>query len=175
MFVQLKKQDPLSFSSQRVRRLFRSIRDIQVVLPGFPAQQASAYLVVLSTGQSHQLLMGLYLHQDCRPVFFRPEASAVKGVTVEQQLQAGQEFAESMGFVVTDTDIDRLTPARFEAYWRALPICNAAGHSDGSVVPTGEVGAEITGQKMLIGDDPLATEQVQTRCRESLGRFLAAM
>jgi hypothetical protein len=181
MFVQQKKLNCLNMPAKRLRRLYCSTVDLQVALQGFPAQMASAYLASLTAAGGAQIVLGLYLVESGCAVFFLPRSGEVAAEMAEQVLQEGLEFAESMGFVLADADIHRLRPEKLEAYWKSLPIC-VAPKPVASEPPAVTIAAPQPPATPAVEVSPppeaekaVSLEERKNRCRESLGRFLAAL
>lgn len=195
MFVQQKKLTHLNMPSKRLRRFFSSTVDVQIALPGYPAQMASAYLSALASRGGIQVILGLFLVQSRCSVFFLPPSGEVAPEQAEMMVQSGLEFAESMGFVLADADIHKLRPEKLDALWTGLPICNPPAPEP--VTPEPEVATEKTEavatkqppvtkpavpkvqQEIPVEEKkqkPVYTiEERRKRCKESLGRFLASL
>jgi len=220
MFVQQKKLTVLTLPSSRVRRLLTSTVDVQVALSGFPSQMASAYLVALKSGVGIQVVLGFFLADSRISVFFLPEAGEVTAEKADSMLEDGLEFAESIGFVLADADVDLMTPEQLDKYWRKLPICNkftgsvpvtkktmavmkapvtqtavdaektpvtqTAVDVERTPVPRKVIDAEVNPvtevrkvaplpARVAASKPPVSLEERRSRCKESLGRFLAAL
>ena len=180
MFVQQKKMTYLNLPAKHLRRLYASTVDVQLALPDFPAQMSSAYLVALSSGKNIQVLLGLYLVKSGRSVIFLPQAGEVAADKADTVLQGGLEFAESMGFVLADADIHKLSPDKLEAFWHDLPICTKPA----AVKPSAQKRAaqpiasgtdKVAGEEANKAADQVPLEERRRLCKESLGRFLASL
>ncbi|HEX9778856.1 MAG TPA: hypothetical protein VGA63_11965 [Geopsychrobacteraceae bacterium] len=177
MFVQQKKLTFLNLPATRVRRLYVSTVDVPVALQDFPAQRASACLAALASGNGIQVLLGLYLADSCRSIFFLPAAGEVAPHQAEPLLQEGLEFAESIGFVMADADIHLLRPEQLDAYWRNLPICRKPADSE-AAKQRASLAAEKPGSAPVtaaVAPPTLSPDETRQRCKESLGRFLASL
>lgn len=208
MFVQQKKLTFLTLPSNRVRRLLASTVSIQVALSGFPSQMASAYLVALKSGKGIQILLGFYLEESKRSVFFLPDAGEVAPEKADALFEEGMEFAESIGFVLADADIHQMSPEQLDSYWRKLPVCvmpaepapvkeSVPPEVKETVKEKKESSVDATIKKeppVVVKREPpvekklapppvkapvpkpsVSLEERQKRCKESLGRFLAAL
>lgn len=123
MFELDKKRTQLDIPAKRVLRLERSLSDIQVCLPGLDPQPATAYLCVFQASQGLRIAFVLHLHQTESLAFYlnndgdldKDEASRVLG-------EAGH-FAETLGFMMGNLDLHRLSPESRQDFWNALPLC----------------------------------------------------
>ena len=123
MFVLQNQLSVLNVPSSRVAILYRSGVDIQLALPDLPSQMGSAFLVMLKGGGKVQVLVGLFMAKSRCNIFYVSDSGEVPGERSEQELEAGQIFAESMGFILNDTEFGRMTAGQQETYWKSLPIC----------------------------------------------------
>ena len=123
MFVQQTKMSVLNVPCTRVGAVYRSVTDIQLALPDLPAQMASAYMVVLKGGSKVQVLVGLFMATSLKSLFYLSDMGEVPVDKSAEEIEAGLEFAESMGFVLQDMEFERMTPTEQELYWSQLPIC----------------------------------------------------
>ncbi len=123
MFVLQKQLSVLNVPSNRVAVLYRSGADIQLALPDLPSQMGSAFLVLLKGGGKVQALVGLFMAKSCRNVFYVSSSGEVPEKFIEQELESGLVFAESMGFILNDSELGRMAAEQQDAYWKSLPIC----------------------------------------------------
>lgn len=135
MFILQKNLSVLNVPRERVAMLYRSDADIQLALPDLPSQLATAFLVVLKGGGKGQVLIGLYMTKSHQSLLYVSDAGEVDAEHVDQELEAGFEFAESMGFILNDAELDRMTAEQQEVYWKTLPICHKHVPEETSVVP----------------------------------------
>jgi len=106
----------------KVVHLFRSMRDVQLALPGLPAQEASAYLCQYQTAQGAGTAAVFHLHKSCQLAFYVNTPREVALAKAEAMLDQALTFVESMGFLLTDLDIHLLTDADREMLWASLPL-----------------------------------------------------
>lgn len=157
MFVRQKDLERLDVSSQRILRLQRSLNDVQLALPEFPPQAATAYLCAVGTGAGVRVVAALHLHASRRLVFYLDNAGAVPREKAGSLFSGGTQFVESMGFMLGELDFQHLTPEDRSALWDSLPL------------KTGDAGASAgAGDQADLGDEK------RRRVLENLGRFLAS-
>lgn len=165
MFVQHKQLKILSVPASKVARLNTSVASVQLAFSGYPAQPAGAYLVALSGGNKVMIVVGFYLSESKISIFFVPQQGEVPVEEIEQVFEEGFVFAESMGFILSETDYHLLSSEDQQKLWQSLPICQAA-QSAASAPSTSRQAAPAVGDKL---------ENYRQRSLESLGRFLASL
>ncbi|MCF6179034.1 MAG: hypothetical protein L3J63_06560 [Geopsychrobacter sp.] len=200
MFVLQKQLSVLNVPSSRVALIYRSGADIQLALPELPSQLGSAYLVMLKGGGKVQVLVGLFMAKSRRNIFYVSDSGEVGSERADRELEAGQTFAESMGFILNDAEFGRLPADQQEAYWKGLPICQRHAAtlvepkiSEGKgVAPKPQEGPEArktqiaapsqthavvspSVQVATTVSDKTASAQKRRVLKERLGRFLASM
>ncbi len=126
MFVQHKQLKVLNVPASKVARLHTSAYGIQLALPGYPPQMASAYLVALAGGSKVLVAVGLHLTESKESVFFVPKQGEIPIEETEWVFDEGFVFAESMGFVLNDTDYHLLSNDDQKDLWASMPICRVA-------------------------------------------------
>lgn len=196
MFRWHKEMDRLAVPARRVLRLHRSLNRIQVALPGFPSQEATAYLCGFSSGQGVRVAAVLELHVSRRLAVYLNDQGEVADRKAGAVFSEGVGFAESMGFMLDDLNFQKLPPEEREVLWASLPL---AGEGKGAVpsalaarqthVPPAEegAGADLAGLEDILEEDwlppslrrrkrpsPEELERRRTNLRENLGRFLAS-
>lgn len=135
MFILQKNLSVLNVPRERVAMLYRSNADIQLALPDLPSQLATAFLVMLKGGGKGQVLVGLYMTKSHQSLLYISDSGEVDAEHVDQELEAGFEFAESMGFILNDVELDRMTAEQQAVYWKTLPICHKHVQEETSVAP----------------------------------------
>ena len=168
MFVQHKQLKNLNLPAGRVARLNSSAYDVQLAFPGFTPQPSSAYLVAISGGARVLVVVGFFLRESRQAIFFIPKQGEVSVEDAEQVFEEGFVFAESMGFVLSETDYHLLSAADQQKLWQSLPICrslaeqsSASGDGVSAVDPAREKSDGLSAYRK--------------RSLESLGRFLASL
>ena len=122
MFRWEKSLSALAVPAGAVLHLFRSMRDVQLALPGLPAQEASAYLCQYATPKGVGTTAVFHLHKSSQLAFYLEAPHEVAAEQAEAKLDQALIFVESMGFLLTDLDIQLLGEADRELLWSALPL-----------------------------------------------------
>ena len=122
MFQWDKSVGTLDMPVGKVLHLFRSMRDVQLALPGLPAQEASAYLCQYQAAQEVGTAAVFHLHKSSQLAFYVNTPREVAADRAESMLDQALVFVESMGFLLTDLDIHLLTEADREMLWASLPL-----------------------------------------------------
>jgi len=122
MFRWEKSFSSLAVPAGAVLHLFRSIRDVQLALPGLPAQEASAYLCQYATPRGVGTAAVFHLHKSSQLAFYLEAPHEVAADQAEAKLDQTLVFVESMGFLLTDLDIQLLSDADRDLLWSALPL-----------------------------------------------------
>ena len=164
MFVQHKQLKFLNVPASKISRLNTSAYSIQLALPGYVPQMAAAYLVALAGGAKVLVVVGLHLAESKASVFFVPKQGEVAVEDAERVFEEGFVFAESMGFVLNETDFHLMSSQDQQALWAAMPISRLAGENSAS---TGGAAGQPVGRDDL--------EAYRQRSLESLGRFLSSL
>lgn len=106
----------------KVMHLFRSMRDVQLALPGLPAQEARAYLCQYQVAQGVGTATIFQLHKSGQLAFYVDSPREVPAGKAESMLDQAMVFVESMGFLMTDLDIHLMSEADRELLWSSLPL-----------------------------------------------------
>ncbi len=166
MFVLQKQLSVLNVPSSRVAKLYRSGSDLQLTLPDLPSQLASAFLVLLKGAGKVQVLVGLHLARSCCSIFYLSDVGEVAAEFADRELEAGLDFAESMGFVLEDIEFGRMTEEQQEIYWKGLPICRRKAQGNVPVADSKPVEEKpspvINAKKKLPGSAPTADPEPET-------------
>lgn len=177
MFVQQKQLSVLNVPSSRVSMLYRSGTDIQLALPEMPSQMASAFMMLLRGGGKVQVLVALHLTKSAVNLFYVSDSGEVAAELADRELEAGLDFAESMGFVLNDVEFNRKTGPEKEAYWKSMPICTK--HSPLPVeTPAQKKPVQTEPAKVSSGLDPskrIKTEQPETETETLEDEITAAL
>jgi hypothetical protein len=124
MFQWDKSVGTLDMPVGKVLHLFRSMRDVQLALPGLPAQEASAYLCQYQLAHEVGTAAVFHLHKSSQLAFYVNTPREVPAERAESMLDQALVFVESMGFLLTDLDIHLLSDADREMLWASLPLQN---------------------------------------------------
>jgi hypothetical protein len=122
MFVLHKEIQRLEVPAERVLLLQRSLSDIQIAIPGTTSQEATAYLCVFAAGKGYRIVAVLHLLSSRLLLFYLNGEGEVQQREANRILKEGIHFVESMGFILSDLDFQRLSPAARVAMWQSLPL-----------------------------------------------------
>lgn len=122
MFQWDKSVNAINVPACKVVHLFRSMREVQLALPGIPAQQAGAYLCQYQLEGGIGTVAAFHLHKSQLLAFYFSDPRAVPEQKIDSMLDQGLNFVESMGFLMTDQDIHLLDAADQEMLWASLPL-----------------------------------------------------
>jgi len=124
MFQWDKSINALNVPASEVINLFRSMREVQLALPGVPAQLSSSFLCQYRTGGGVGTVIVFHMHKSEVLAFFPTDPHVVPENKIDSMLDQGLNFVESMGFLMTDQDIHLLDDADQEMLWSSLPLKN---------------------------------------------------
>jgi hypothetical protein len=171
MFVQHKQLEVLNVPASRIARLNTSASSVQLAFPGFAPQLAASYLMAVSRGDKVLIVVAFFLSESKHSIFFVPQQGEVSVEKAEAVFNEGFVFAESMGFILGETDFHLLSNEDQQKLWQSLPICQKNQSSPNKKTASAPLAsAETAGSK---GEDEL--ENYRQRSLRSLGRFLASM
>lgn len=122
MFQWDKSVQFIDLPADKVLHLFRSMREVQLALPGVSAQQASSYLCQYQAEGGVATVAVFHLHKSKVLSFYFCEPRIVSENETDSMLDQGLNFVESMGFLMTDQDIHLLDAADKEMLWASLPV-----------------------------------------------------
>lgn len=137
MFQWDKAINAINIPAAKVVHLFRSMRDVQLALPGVSAQQGSAFLCQYRVDDGVATVAVFHLHKSKVLSFYFSDPRIVPEQKIDSMLDQGLNFVESMGFLMTDQDIHLLDVPDQEMLWSSLPI--KTGLADDEVAPLSEV------------------------------------
>lgn len=123
MFQWDKTTQKLNVGAAEALKLFRSMRDVQMALPGLPAQEASAYLYQYQAATLVATVAVFHMHDSNQLAFYFSDPREVSPARAESLLDQGLNFVESMGFLLSDMDIELMDPADRQMLWESLPLC----------------------------------------------------
>ena len=122
MFQWDKSLKNLDVPAEQLLQLFGSMRDVQLALPGIPAQEASAYLCQYQSGDSVGTLVALYLHKSAQLAIYVDTPREVPEEKAERALDQALVFVESIGFLMNDLDIQLHSASDRAMLWDSLPL-----------------------------------------------------
>jgi len=172
MFVWDKKCELLEVGPDRVRRLYQSLGDTQVALPGLQSQKSSAYLCAYEDAKGVQVVVVFHLLVSRQLAIYRYDKGRVSPGNLNAVLDEGVHFAESLGYLLDDMEFQLLDPLAKRERWDSLPLAHggAYGLDDAAAVGVPPVAVVVDEQPSL--------EELHERRRffiEKLGRFLATL
>ncbi len=122
MFQWDKSISCIDVEAGKVLHLFKSMREVQLALPGVSAQQATAYLCQYVHGEGVATVAAFHLHKSNILAFYCSDPLVVPVSKTDSMLDQGLNFVESMGFLLTDQDIHLLDGEDQEMLWESLPL-----------------------------------------------------
>jgi len=122
MFTWDKSIHAINLPASKVVALFRSMRELQLALPGVSAQQASAYLCQYQAEAGVGTVAVFHLHKSHLLAFYVSDPQFVPEQDVDNLLDQGLNLVESMGFLMTDQDLHLLDESDQEMLWASLPL-----------------------------------------------------
>ena len=122
MFRWHKEIERLDIPASRVLHLARSLSAVQVALPGLPSQEATAFLCAFVAGKGLRVALVLHLHTSQRLAFYLHARAEAPRQEAGRLIEEGQQFAESMGFMLSDMDFRRVDIKKRDALWNSLPL-----------------------------------------------------
>jgi hypothetical protein len=114
----------LDIPASQVFHLERSLSAVQVALPGLPSQEATAYLCVFSAEKGLRVALVLHLHTSQRLAFYLHEGADAPQKEADRLIEVGLDFAESLGFMLSDVDYRKLDKQHRVFIWDSLPLKN---------------------------------------------------
>ena len=124
MFQWDKSLKNLDVPAGQLLQLFRSMRDVQLALPGIPAQEAGAYLCQYQSGDKVGTLVALHLLKSGQLAIYVDTPQEVPAEQAERALDKALVFVESIGFLMNDLDIQLLSASDRAMLWDSLPVRN---------------------------------------------------
>lgn len=164
----------LEIPASRIKRLYQAMGLVQLAIPGFPTQGVGAYMVAFSQDQEQgcRVAVALHLKETARLVFYLNEAGDVPADQVEDVLEDGVIFVESMGFLLNDLEFHVLSVEEREKLWNSLPL------RQGIIVPSPSVEAENKAsgeEKPPLQHIPAHIEERRQRLIENIGRIMGSL
>jgi hypothetical protein len=147
----------LPTSRDQVVALHQSINTPHLAIPGKQAGPAHAFVVGRRAGAARSVAIYFFLPEAADCAVYVSGRRSVSPAEYGGELEAALAFAESMGFMMDDTNFSTLAPAQQEELMRTLPVFQ--GEPGGALPPAG-------GGRAREDDKRTAASQ--------LGRLLAA-
>lgn len=141
MFQLNEKLKRLDIPAKSVLRLQRSLGDVQVALPGIKAQRATAYVCAFSVEQGLRVAIAFHLRDTNSVVYYLNDGNKSRK-EIADVLTEGVVFAETLGFILSDLDIQKIDPEEREVLWASLPLKNPPEPIDPEKVKAEKAAAE---------------------------------
>ena len=122
MFIRDESIHGIDVPADNVVHLYRSMREVQLALPGVSAQQASAYLCQYKQPDGIATVAAFHLHKSGILAYYFSDPRVVPKQKMDDMLNQGLNFVESMGFLLTDQDIHLMDQADLKNMWESLPL-----------------------------------------------------
>jgi len=122
VFLWDKSASILDVSADKVVHLLRSMRAVQLALPGMSVQQATAYLCQYRGGTGIVTVAAFHLEKQQRLAFYFSDPKEVPAAKADSLLDQGMNFVESMGFLLADLDFHLLSASDRDLLWGSLPL-----------------------------------------------------
>jgi hypothetical protein len=204
MFELTEKLKRLDIPSAKVIRLYRSLGDLQLALPGQKSQMAIAYICAFAVGKGARVAIGIYLKDDFKVIYYLNGDGEISKESANKVLNDAVNFCESLGFMMNNEEIHKMDAEAKDSLWEATPLKSppvkpppaqpAAAAKPAAPAPAEEIEtAEELGDAESIELDlglprrrlatnlkkkpptPAELEKKRDRLRENLGRFLSSL
>ena len=147
MFIWDESIHGIDVPADKVVHLFRSMREVQLALPGISAQQASAYLCQYKQPDGIATVAAFHLHKSGILAYYFSDPRVVPEQKMADMLDQGLNFVESMGFLLTDQDIHLLDQADLQNLWESLPLKAGLVEEASSVSVQTEASGAVVAEK----------------------------
>ena len=147
MFIWDESIHGIDVPADKVVHLFRSMREVQLALPGISAQQASAYLCQYKQPDGIATVAAFHLHKSGILAYYFSDPRVVPEQKMADMLDQGLNFVESMGFLLTDQDIHLMDPADLQNLWESLPLKAGLVEEPSSVSVQTEASGAVAAEK----------------------------
>lgn len=169
MFQWDKSINAINIPASKVVHLFRSMRELQLALPGVSAQQASAFLCQYQVEGGICTVTVFHLQKSQALAFYVSDPPVVPDQKTDSMLDQGLNFVESMGFLMTDQDIHLLDEADQEMLWTSLPINSGLADEEKSspvAASVNDLEEKLTAKAKAPEDKVVAAEKKETSAKK---------
>jgi len=171
MFKLCESINTIGVSADKVVHLFRSMRDVQLALPGIHAQLASAYICQYEKESGVCTAAVFHLHKSNLLAFYLDDPPITSADKTDSMLDQGLNFIESMGFLMTDQDIHLLDAADRDMLWSSLPLRDGLQPEEVTTEAVSPLAAAVVVEPraavasiaVVSGDEQLATKAVKAQ------------
>ena len=204
MFELTEKLKRLDIPSSKVIRLYRSLGDLQLALPGQKSQMAIAYICAFSAGKGARVAIGLFMKDDCKVIYYLNGDGEISNDSASKVLNEAVNFCESLGFMMNNEEIHKMDAETKNSLWDATPLKNPPSKPKPEAPPAAvkpaasakveevEDAEELSAAESIEIDlglprrrlatslkkeppTPAELEKKRERLRENLGRFLSSL
>jgi type IV pilus assembly protein PilF len=112
----------LPVTRDQVVSLFQSINTPHLAVPGRKAGPAQCFVVTLRGPSGHGVFVYLYLPESDEEAVYVSERRAVPPEQAPEEEGDAMAFAESMGFMMDNTNFPNYPPEEQDAYMGSLPV-----------------------------------------------------
>ena len=88
---------------------------MQTAFPGWPSQRATAYVCAFSTEKGARVAVAFFMKESCELVFYLNDEGDVSRGDLGKVFSDGIYFAESLGFMLGDVNLNYSDAAEKEA------------------------------------------------------------
>jgi len=174
-----KQRQSLDLPISAVLRLERAIAEVQVTLPGLAPEPARAYLCAWQQQGGIRIAVVLDLKTSRRHACYLNGDGEIEAEDAGRVLAEGRQFAESLGFTLSDLDLRRRSPAEQQALWNELRFLQPAGAQPAAseIKPRPAVTGAGSAEPEVGPQLPSPEEMLRHRRQfiDNLGRLLAML
>lgn len=171
MFQWDKTISAINLPADKIVHLFRSMRELQLALPGLSAQQSSAFLCQYHADGGIATVVIFHLHKSDVLAFYCSDPRIVLEQEADTVLGQGLDYVESMGFLMTDQDFHLLDVADQEKLWASLPI--KTGLAGKSEILSDEATGKIPKEKQFAGIKEPEVESAQQEATKTAASLVS--
>lgn len=179
MFQWDKQRQSLDLPIAVVLRLERAISEVQVSLPGLAPEPARAYLCAWQHKGGIRIAVVLELLTSGRLACYLNDGGDLDADDAGRVLAEGRQFAESLGFTLSDLELRRRRPAEQQQIWNQLRFLQPPRPEEASDPDRSRPAAPAESQGAALGEIQLPSAEEMQRLRrhfiENLGRLLASL
>lgn len=143
MLVLVNEMRSLDIAPSRVLRLHRSMQRLEVAIPGYLPQKASAFVCAyIGEKGGARVAAVLHLKETDELVFYLNNDGDAPQSEAGRLLNEGITFVESMGFLTADAEYHLVSAEKKEKLWAGVPLRHGIAPHPVDPVVSPEEGAE---------------------------------